>query len=187
MSDPVVLPKFELPGEKPHWAVRAAWISTAVLVVAIVGLVGILMHRHTLEVEAHVKREEAIARVKAEADAKVAAAAAAAKAAKEAELADRHAREEAAAAAKAAALAKKGSEAGEAADDDGEGKSKVAKNGGHRSHSGHGGKGSKTAAKSAGAASSKDSGGGGVKDNSSSLKPKSGKPDPIDDMLRKMK
>lgn len=184
MSEPVVLPKFELPGEKPHWAVRAAWISTAVLVVAIVGLVGILMHRHTLEVDAHVKREEAIARVKAEADAKVAAVAAAAKAAKEAELADKHAREDAAAAAKAAALAAK---AGEAATDDDDAKAKAAKSGGHRSHVGHGGKGSKTAAKASGSGSSKESGGGGVKDNSSSLKPKNGKPDPIDDMLRKMK
>src|SRR3569832_2275083 len=149
MSDPVVLPKFELPGEKPHWAVRAAWISTAVLVVAIVGLVGILMHRHTLEVEAHVKREEAIARVKAEADAKVAAAAAAAKAIREAEIA-----------------------------------AKAGKTSTHRSHSGHGGKGSKTAAK-ASPSSAKDST-PAVKDNSSSLKPKNGKPDPIDDMLRKM-
>jgi len=182
MSDPVVLPKFELPGEKPHWAVRAAWITTAVLVVAIAGLVGILMHRHSLEVEAHVRREEAIARVKAEADAKVAAAAAAAKAAKEAELADKHAREAAAAAAKAAALAAKSSEATDG-DADPDTKAKGTKTSGHRSHSGHGGKGSKTAAKTAG---SKDSG-GGVKDNSSSLKPKSGKPDPIDDMLRKMK
>jgi hypothetical protein len=186
MSEPVVLPKFELPGEKPHWAVRAAWISTAVLVVAIGGLVGILMHRHSLEIEAHVRREEAIARVKAEADAKVAAAAAAAKAVKEAELADQHAREAAAAAAKAAALAAK---AGETADTDGDGvaKARGAKSSSHRSHSGHGGKGSKSAVKTAGGASSKDSGGGGVKDNSSSLKPKSGKPDPIDDMLRKMK
>jgi len=184
MSDPVVLPKFELPGEKPHWAVRAAWISTAVLVVAIVGLVGILMHRHTLEVEAHVRREEAIARVKAEADAKVAAAAAAAKAAKEAELADKHAQEAAAAAAKAAALAAK---AGEPAETDADGKAKSGKTTSHRSHSGHGGKSSKTAAKASGSTASKDSGGGGVKDNSSSLKPKSGKPDPIDDMLRKMK
>lgn len=184
MSDPVVLPKFELPGEKPHWAVRAAWISTAVLVVAIVGLVGILMHRHTLEIDAHVRREEAIARVKAEADAKVAAAAAAAKAVKEAELADKRATEAAAAAAKAAALAAK---AGEAADADADGKAKVARTSTHRSHSGHGGKGSKTAAKASGSTSPKDSGGGGVKDNSSSLKPKNGKPDPIDDMLRKMK
>lgn len=185
MSDPVLLPKFELPGEKPHWAVRAAWISTVVLVVAIGGLVAILMHRHSLEVEAHVRREEAIARVKAEADAKVAAAAAAAKAAKEAELADRHAREAEAAAAKAAALAAK---AGETADSGsaGDAKAKGTKSSGHRSHSGHGGKGSKSAVKASGAASSKD-GGGGVKDNSSSLKPKNGKPDPIDDMLRKMK
>ena len=186
MSDPVVLPKFELPGEKPHWAVRAAWISTAVLVVAIVGLVGILMHRRSLEIEAHVRREEAIARVKAEADAKVAAAAAAAKAAKEAELADKRAREEAAAAAKAAALA---AASGDKADESGDGdaKTKAAKAASHRSHSGHGGKGSKTAAKASSSTASAKEGGGGVKDNSSSLKPKNGKPDPIDDMLRKMK
>jgi hypothetical protein len=183
MSDPVVLPKFELPGEKPHWAIRAAWVSTAVLVVAIVGLVGVLMHRRTLEVEAHVKREEAIARVRAEADEKVAIAAASARAVREAELADKHATEAAAAAAKAAALAA----AGDATDDSADGKPKAVKAGGHRSHSGHGGKGSKTAAKSSLSASSKDSAGGGVRDNSSSLKPKNGKPDPIDDMLKKMK
>jgi len=179
MSDPVVLPKFELPGEKTHWAVRAAWISTGVLVVAIVGLGGVIMHRRSLEVEAHVKREEAIARVRAEADAKVAAAAAAAKAVREAELADKRAKEAEAAAALAAASGGDTSPGGSDAD----AKAKAAKTA-HRSHSGHGGKGSKTAAK---AAPPKDAGGGALKDNSTSLKAKSAKSDPIDDMLKKMK
>jgi len=182
MSDPVVLPKFELPGEKTHWAVRAAWISTGVLVVAIVGLGGVIMHRRTLEVEAHVKREEAIARVKAEADAKVAAAAAAAKAVREAELADKRAKEAEAAAAKAAALAAASPDSS-ATGGEADAKAKAAKSA-HRSHSGHGGKSSKTAAK---ASPPKDSGGGALKDNSTSLKAKGSKSDPIDDMLKKMK
>ena len=183
MSDPVVLPKFELPGEKTHWAVRAAWISTGVFVVAIVGLGGVIMHRRSLEVEAHVKREEAIARVRAEADAKVAAAAAAAKAVREAELADKRAKEAEAAAAKAAALAAASGGDTSPGGSDADAKAKAAKTA-HRSHSGHGGKGSKTAAK---AAPPKDAGGGALKDNSTSLKAKSAKSDPIDDMLKKMK
>jgi membrane protein involved in colicin uptake len=170
MGEPVVLPKFQLHGDKPHWAVRAAWISGGVLLLSIAGLVAVIMHRHTLEVEAHVAKQEALARVKAEAESRVAAAAAAAKAAKEAELADKRAALAAAEAAKAAQNAPAG-----AADDTAAKGTKTS----HRSHSGHGGKASKLAAKT----------GGGVKTDSSTKSSGSGKPksDPIDDLLKKMK
>jgi membrane protein involved in colicin uptake len=170
MGEPVVLPKFQLHGDKPHWAVRAAWISGGVLLLSIAGLVAVIMHRHTLEVEAHVAKQEALARVKAEAESRVAAAAAAAKAAKEAELAEKRAALAAAEAAKAAQNAPAG-----AADDTAAKGTKTS----HRSHSGHGGKASKLAAKT----------GGGVKTDSSTKSSGSGKPksDPIDDLLKKMK
>src|SRR3954468_24521645 len=64
MGDPILLPKFELPGDKTHWAVRLAVISGITLLLAVVGLGAVIMNRHKLEVEAHVAREEAIARVK---------------------------------------------------------------------------------------------------------------------------
>ena len=38
MGEPILLPKFELPGEKTHWAVRLAVISGIVLFVAVGGL-----------------------------------------------------------------------------------------------------------------------------------------------------
>ena len=174
MGEPVVLPKFQLHGDKPHWAVRAAWISGGVLLLSIAGLVAVMMHRHTLEVEAHVAKQEALARVKAEAESRVAAAAAAAKAAKEAELADKRATALAAAeAAKAAHDAPSGN--GDDADAKGGKGAKTS----HRSHSGHGGKASKVAAKTGNSSKSDSSG-----KPSGSGKPKS---DPIDDLLKKMK
>lgn len=172
MSDPIVLPKFELPGDRPHWAVRVAWISAVVLLLAIVGLGAIIMHRRGLEVQTHLAKQEAIARVKAEAEAKVAAAAAAAKAVKEAELADKHATEAAAAAAKVAA--------GDGDDASAKVPSKVAAHA-HRSHAGHGShadKNPKMVGKTTG------------KQDSSGSKSSSGrgsKSDPIDDLLKKMK
>jgi len=172
MGEPVVLPKFQLHGDKPHWAVRAAWISGGVLLLSIGGLVAVIMHRHTLEVEAHVAKEEAIARLKSEAESRVAAAAAAAKAAKEAELADKRATALAAAeAAKAARDASSGTTSGS----DGPTGPKTTR----RSHSGHGGKSSKLGAKT----------GISGKTDSSSRSSGSGKPksDPIDDLLKKMK
>jgi hypothetical protein len=86
MGQPVVLPKFELPGDKPHWAIRAAWITGVLLVVSVVVLGAVISHHRNLETQADIARSEAIARVKAEADAKVAAIAAVAKAQREAEL-----------------------------------------------------------------------------------------------------
>lgn len=86
MGQNVVLPKFELPGDKPNWVVRIAWITGGLLVFALAGLTFAIMHHRTLESQAEQAKVEAAAKVKAEAEAKVAAAAAAARAAKEAEL-----------------------------------------------------------------------------------------------------
>src|SRR5438105_12030650 len=60
MGEPILLPKFELPGDKTHWAVRLAVISGITLLAAVVCLGAVIMHRHKLEVDAHVAREEAI-------------------------------------------------------------------------------------------------------------------------------
>jgi hypothetical protein len=87
MGQPVVLPKFELSGDKPHWAVLAAWIVGGLLLLSIIGLGAVIVHHRNLVTQAHIARAEAIAKVKAEAEAKVAAAVAAAKAQKDAELA----------------------------------------------------------------------------------------------------
>ena len=87
MGQPVVLPKFELPEDRPHWVVRAAWITGGLLLVSVLGLAAVIVHHRNLETQAQIAKAEAIARVKAEAEAKVAAIAAAAKAKKEAELA----------------------------------------------------------------------------------------------------
>jgi hypothetical protein len=86
MGQPVLLPKFELPGDKPHWAIRAAWITGGLLLVSIIALGAVISHHRNLETQADIARSEALARVKAEADAKVAAIAAVAKAQREAEL-----------------------------------------------------------------------------------------------------
>ena len=78
MGQPMVLPKFEPQGDRPHWVVRAAWVAGGLLLFSIIGLAGVLMHHRTLETQAYVANADAIARAKAEAEAKIAAAAAAA-------------------------------------------------------------------------------------------------------------
>lgn len=87
MGQPVVIPKFELPEDRSHWAVRAAWITGGLLLVSVLGLAAVIVHHRNLENQVQIAKAEAIARVKAEAEAQVAAIAAAAKAQKEAELA----------------------------------------------------------------------------------------------------
>jgi hypothetical protein len=94
MAEPVVLPKFELPGDKPHWAMRLAWVTGGALLVSVLVLGGVILHHRALEARVEQARADAIAKVEAEAAAKVeakrsaaAAAVAAARAAKEAELA----------------------------------------------------------------------------------------------------
>ena len=192
MGEPILLPKFELPGEKTHWAVRLAVISGIVLLFAVGGLGAVIMHRHKLEVEAHVAREEAIARVKAEAEAKVAAAVAVAKAQREAELAEKRAAAERAAAALAAKQAAKDAAKAAAAEALAEsGKGKAGASGRfHRGHYAHGAKGTKLASATVmkgGGGSGADST-GGMKDLSTGGKAnKSGKPDPIDELMKKMK
>jgi hypothetical protein len=87
MGQPVVLPKFELSGDKPHWAIVAAWIVGGLLLLSIVGLGAVIVHHRNLVMQAHIARVEAVAKVKAEAEVKAAAVAAAVKAQREAELA----------------------------------------------------------------------------------------------------
>ena len=185
MGDPVVLPKFELPGDRPHWAVKLAWISGIVLEVSVIGLGAVVMHHRRLEMEAHVAREEAIARVKAEAEAKVAAAVAVAKAKREAELAEKRAIAERAAAEQAAKAAAKAAELAAADAND----PAKASRSGHRTHSGHGTKSTKVAMSKAGPGVNAASSTGGMKDLSTGGKSKAaaGKPDPIDELMRKMK
>jgi hypothetical protein len=176
MGQPVVLPKFELPGDKPHWAVRAAWIAGGLLLVSIVGLGAVIVHHRNLQTQAILAKDEARARAKADADAKVAAVAAAAKAAKEAEIAARLAQANAAAAAKAAANAAQGASAGMASGGDGKKPSRS----GHRSRSSK----AKVSAKSAGVPGTSSS--TALKDKSTGGT-RSNKPDAIDDLLKKMK
>jgi hypothetical protein len=177
MGQPVVLPKFELPGDKPHWAVRAAWIAGGLLLLSIVGLGAMIVHHRNLQTQALLAKDEARAKAKADAEAKVLAVAAAAKAAKEAEIAAKQAQLAAVAAAKAAANAPAGGapEMGGA---------KVARS----SHSGHRSKYSKTkgGGKVGTSVASASGGGGAIKDKSTGGT-KSNKPDAIDELLKKMK
>ena len=162
MGQPVVLPKFELSGDRPHWAVRAAWITGGLLLVSVLALGAVIVHHRNLETQAQLAKVEAIARVKAEAEAKVAAVAAAAKVQKEAEL--------------AAKLAAQGLPAdtlvgaastGDSGTSDRAGKASQAR----RAHASRSGK-SFRSAKTAGKSPSKSA---------------SSKPDAIDELLRKMK
>jgi len=77
MGQPMVLPKFEPQGDRPHWVLRAAWVAGGLLLLSIIGLAGVLMHHRTLETRAYVANADVIARAKVEAEAKIAAAAAA--------------------------------------------------------------------------------------------------------------
>ena len=155
MGQQVILPKFELPGDKPHWAVRAAWIAGGLLLISVIGLGAAVMHRNSVETQAHLAKAEALARIKSEAEAKVAAAAAAARASKEAEIAAKAAAIEAAAAAKAKAKADAAALA--ATGDDGSTKGAPKSSHGHHGKA-RPGKGGKTVAK-ADSSSSKSSGG----------------------------
>ncbi|MEP6655136.1 MAG: hypothetical protein ABJA82_17360 [Myxococcales bacterium] len=170
MGQPVVLPKFELQEDRPHWAIRAAWITGGLLLVSVLGLAAVIVHHRNLETQAQIARVEAIARVKAEADAKVAAIAAAAKAQKEAELAAKvAARSIPATTVPGAATAGSGSSGD---------KAKAATGStARRGHSSHSAKAFKS-----------KSGPGGLAGFKSDKKPAaSNKPDAIDELLRKMK
>jgi len=91
MSEKVVLPKFDLPGQTPHPAVLAIKIVGGVLALTLFLLMGALWHHHSLQVAAEARAQalvaERIAQAAAEAakaraaEAQAKAAAAAAKAA----------------------------------------------------------------------------------------------------------
>lgn len=164
MGQPVVLPKFELQGDKPHWAVRAAWITGGLLLISLVGLGAIIFHHRNLETQAHIAKAEAIARVKAEAEAKVAVIAAKAKAQREAELEAKVAAQRLPATTLPGGVSASGDSPAVPA--------KTAKSGqARRSRSAYA-KGNRSVARSS---------------SKSDSKPASNKPDAIDELLRKMK
>jgi multidrug efflux pump subunit AcrA (membrane-fusion protein) len=176
MGQPVVLPKFELPGDKPHWAVRLAWVTGTALLVSVLVLGGVILHHRSLEAKVELARQEVIAKAKAEAQAKldaIAAAVAAARAAKEAELA--------AAKQKQAERAVPANTVASVAESDMGG---TARSGGHvrHGHAGHGAKGLHVAAadKAAPVKSEDPTGKKAARANSA-------KNDVIDDLLAKMK
>jgi len=109
MSEKVVLPKFDLPGQGPHPAVLAMKVVAGVLGVALLLLVGALWRHHSLQIAAEAHAEALIA----ERTAQAAAAAEAAKA-RAAEAAAKIA--QAQAAAKAAAAKPAGAAAAVAGD-----------------------------------------------------------------------
>jgi predicted lipid-binding transport protein (Tim44 family) len=145
--------------------VRVAWVVGGLLLVSVVGLGVVIMHHRTLETQAQLAKAEAVAKIKAEAEAKVAAAAAAARAAKEVELAAKRAAQPVPATTVPAAATASGDVGGAPAAP----RTVHA----HRAHGSHA-KGGKTSSK---ASVKSDSGRGSS----------SGKPDAIDELLRKMK
>jgi hypothetical protein len=172
MGQPVVLPKFELQEDRPHWAVRAAWLTGGLLLIAVLGLAAVIVHHRNLETQAQIAKAEAIARVKAEAEAKVAAIAAAAKAQKEAELAAKAAARSIPVTTVPGAVAAGSGSAGDNA------KAQTGSQA-RRGHYSRLGKTSKTKSGPGGLA--------GFKSDKSAKKGASNKPDAIDELLRKMK
>jgi hypothetical protein len=176
MGQPVVLPKFELPGDKPHWAVRLAWVTGAALLVSVLVLGGVILHHRSLEAKVELARQEVMAKAKAEAQAKldaIAAAVAAARAAKEAEIA--------AAKQKQAERAVPANTVASVAESDIGG---AARSGGHarHGHAGHGPKGLHVAAADKAAPVKSDDPTG-----KKAARANSAKNDVIDDLLAKMK
>lgn len=180
MGQPVVLPKFEFPDDKPHWAVRLGVATGVALVVSVLALGGVILHHRSLEAKVEQARLDAIAKVKAEAEAKaqakadaIAAAVAAVRAAKEAELA----------AAKQKQTAVPANTLGSVAESDGGGSVGSPRASGHsrHGHSGHGGKLHLAAVDKPAAAKTDDSGG------KKAARANSAKNDVIDDLLAKMK
>jgi hypothetical protein len=108
MSEKVVLPKFDLPGDRPHPALRMLWIVGGLLGVSILALGGAMWRHHALETAAEARAQAAVAARAAEAAAAIEAARVRATAAAEAKAA--------AAAAAKLAVADKADEAA-AADD----------------------------------------------------------------------
>jgi hypothetical protein len=71
MSEKVVLPKFDLPGQGPHPAVRAVWIVGGLLGLSMVVLGGAMWRHHSLQVAAEARAQALIAARAAEATAAV--------------------------------------------------------------------------------------------------------------------
>jgi hypothetical protein len=71
MSEKVVLPKFDLPGQGPHPAVRAVWITGGMLALAMLILGGAMWRHHSLQVAAEARAQALIAARAAEAAAAV--------------------------------------------------------------------------------------------------------------------
>ena len=82
MSEKVVLPKFDIPGQGPHPAVKALIGVGILFVVAVLGLGGALWRHHSQQVAAEEHAQAVLAARAAEAVAKAAAAKAAAEQAK---------------------------------------------------------------------------------------------------------
>ncbi len=73
MSEKVVLPKFDLPGQGPHPAIKALWIVGGLLAVAVLGLSGALWHHHSQQIAAVQEALEAKAAIAARAAEAIAA------------------------------------------------------------------------------------------------------------------
>jgi hypothetical protein len=125
MSEKVVLPKFDIPGQGPHPAIRVLMASGILFAVALVALGGALWRHHSQQVAAEEHAQAILAARAAEAAAAVEAAKARAAEAVAKVAAAKAAAEQAKA---AAALAKAGDGAGAA----------TAEPGGHRSQRHHG-------------------------------------------------
>lgn len=177
MGQPMVLPKFELPGDKPHWAVRAAWISGGLLLASGIGLGAVIVHHRNLENQVEVAKAEAIAKVKAEAEAKIAAKVAAEKAA----VAEEKARKEGELSAKLAARSLPATTVpGVGAGSEASAAMRAGKSSSARRGQSSRGKSKKALFRPGDSMAKND----GKKVDS---KPASNKPDPIDELLRKMK
>ena len=84
MGERLILPKFDLPRKKVHWAVRAAWAAAGLLLVSVIGLGVVVVRHRALEARAELARDQLLAKINSDAEAKAAAEAAAAHAAMEA-------------------------------------------------------------------------------------------------------
>src|SRR5262249_42278924 len=67
MSEKVVLPKFDLPGDAPNPAIRALWIVGGLLAVSLLVLGGAMWRHHSLQLAAEARAEALIATRAAEA------------------------------------------------------------------------------------------------------------------------
>ena len=69
MSDKVVLPKFDLPGDRTHPAVKVLWAAVSVFLLCLLALGGALWHQHSLQLAAEKRQSDLVAARTAEANA----------------------------------------------------------------------------------------------------------------------